>query len=118
VDEGERLDKTTGGLWLAGAGWGLLTILLMALLGFGLPVLIAGTLAPVLPRASVVVGAAVGATLSAATAALLLRDTRRRYTARPRLLRALTIGYTVAMVISVPLLLGWFAASILVALGA
>lgn len=102
-------------LWLAGAGWALLTLLLMAMLGFGLPVLLVGTLGPVLPRASLVIGVVVGAALTGATAALLRRDTRRRYTGRPRLLRALLIGHTVALAIGVPALAIFMVATLVAA---
>jgi hypothetical protein len=112
-DQGE----TTGRLWLAGAGWGLLTLLLMALLGFGLPVLLVGTLAPLLPRFSVVIAALVGAGLTIATAVLLRRDTQRRYTGQPRLLRALLIGHTAALVIAVPALLILLGMALLAAFG-
>lgn len=108
VTTGDELGETKGQLWLAGAGWALLTLVLMALLGVGLPVLLAGTLSFVLPRTALLIGGLVGMAMTIATAAALLWDTRRRYAARPRLLRALTIGYAVAMVISVPLLLLWF----------
>jgi hypothetical protein len=108
-------DETAGRLWLAGAGWALLTLVLMALLGFGLPVLLAGTLSPVLPRAGLVIAGLVGLALAGATATLLLRDTRSRYAARPRLLRALLIGYVVALVVSAPALLALFVATLLAA---
>jgi hypothetical protein len=110
--------ETGGRLWLAGAGWAVLTLMLMSLLGFGLPVLLAGSLSPIMPRAGLIVGALVGTGLTGATAVLLRRETRQRYAARPRLLRALLIGYTVAMVISVPALLLFLGAAILAALGA
>jgi hypothetical protein len=109
--------ETTGRLWLAGAGWALLTILLMTMLGFGLPVLLVGTLVPVLPRAGMVIAALVGAALTVATTVLLRRDTRRRYTGRPRLLRALLIGHTVAVVLSAPALLIVMGAALMAAFG-
>ena len=110
-DQGE----TTGRLWLAGVGWALLTLLLMAMFGFGLPVLLVGTLGPVLPRASLVIGVVIGAALTGATAVLLRRDTRQRYSGRPRLLRALLIGHTVALVIGVPALAIFMVAALVAA---
>lgn len=111
-DQGE----TAGRLWLAGAGWALLTLLLMTMLGFGLPVLLAGTLGPVLPRAGLVIAAVVGAGLTGVTAWLLRRDTRRRYAGRPRLLRALLTGHTVALAIGAPALAIFMVAALVAAL--
>lgn len=110
-------NETMGKLWLAGGGWALLTLLLMGMLGFGLPVLLVGTLGPVLPRASLVIAAAVGAALSATTAAQLRRDTRRRYAHRPRLLRALLLGHTTALVVGAPALLYFMGAALVAAFG-
>lgn len=114
---GDHPEETRAHLWLAGVGWAVLTLVLMALLGFALPLLIAGSLSPDTPRVGLIAGAIVGVSLTIATAVLLLRDTRRRYAEQPRLRRALTIGYIAAMLISTPALLLWLGAGLMAALG-
>lgn len=95
-------------LALASLGWAMLTLTLLALLGFGLPVILVGTLASAFPRAAFPISTAVAVLLTAGTAALLGKETRRRAADRPALRRALMSGFGFALFLAVPALVLWF----------
>ena len=95
-------------LALASAGWAILTVVLIALLGIGLPILLAFVLIPTFPGAGSLIAALVSVALTVATVALLGRETQRRVADRPRLRRALMSGFGFALLITVPILIIWF----------
>lgn len=95
-------------LALASVGWAALTLALLGLLGFGLPVLLVAALVNSLPGAAFMISAVAGALLTTATAALLGRETRRRAADRPALRRALMSGFGFALFLAVPALIIWF----------
>ncbi len=95
-------------LVLASVGWAVLTLLLLALLGIGLPVLLAASLSGAFPRAAFLIATVVSVLLTAGTATLLGRETQRRAADQPRLRRALMGGFGFALLLAVPVLLLWF----------
>jgi hypothetical protein len=95
-------------LALASAGWAVLTFVLIALLGVGLPILLAFVLIPAFPGAAALIAAVVSVAITIATIALLGRETQRRVADRPRLRRALMNGFGFALLIAVPMLIIWF----------
>ncbi len=95
-------------LALASVGWALLTFVLIALLGVGLPILLAFVLIPTFPGVAGLIAALVSIVITAATIGLLGRETQRRVADRPRLRRALMNGFGFALLIAVPMLIIWF----------
>lgn len=95
-------------LALASVGWAVLTLVLLALLGMGLPVVLAGSLMGAFPSAAFPISTVVAALLTAGAATLLGIETRRRAADRPALRRALMSGFGFALFLAVPALILWF----------
>lgn len=105
---GELPDEPLWQVVLGAAGWALLTFTLLVLLGVGLPILLAATLASAFPNWAILIGTIVGLALTIGAVTLLGRETQRRAAERPRLRRALMGGYGFALMIGVPALILWF----------
>lgn len=95
-------------LVLASILWAVITLLLLAMLGIGLPVLLAAVLGSAFPRAAFLIATLVGLSLTVGTTTLLGRETQRRAARRPALSKALMSGFGFALMIGVPALLLWF----------